>query len=240
MPTLGGDLEQIGPFTWTAAGEGETAVAKVAADSQAGDPAGNTLLLPPGSYGFSTLTAPDLHDEISWVAVQDGYEMEVWQDVSGGSPAGNSKTFTGNVGFVGSEFNDEISFIEVRPAGGSPPSPEPETPTIERLSWEADGLEVSAAVDVSGPVEKITWSGPQGEIGNGDSISWSAPSSGTYSIAAAVESPEGQITQKTVDVQAEQGEQRQGEETARSGPGIGFYILVAVAAYLLWQGVGGS
>ena len=92
---------------------------------------GASATLTEGSYNIQKLAAPNSvgNNTVSSLLVASGYSVTVYTDADFG---GASKTFTTDTPYVGDDFNDQISSVQVtanskpaiRPTSGSGSGPE--------------------------------------------------------------------------------------------------------------------
>lgn len=96
------------------------------------------------------------NDQVSSLGFPSGYTVTLYQDVVNGQGRGGAKVFTGGTSYVGDDFNDQASFVEIAsnattgPPLPPPPSPPAGTPT---LSLSASPSSIS-----SGKRSILTWS----------------------------------------------------------------------------------
>ncbi|MBN2486115.1 MAG: RICIN domain-containing protein [Bacteroidales bacterium] len=70
-----------------------------------------------GDYNLSALQAKGISDnDISSLTIAEGFEVVAYD---GANFDGSSKTFTGNISWIGSDWNDKISSLKIRSAGAT-------------------------------------------------------------------------------------------------------------------------
>ena len=95
--------------TWRARRPPSSAAAQLFVDRDYG---GASATLTEGSYNIQKLAAPDSvgNDTVSSLLVAVGYSVTVYTDADFG---GASTTFTADTPYVGDDFNDKISSVQV-------------------------------------------------------------------------------------------------------------------------------
>lgn len=232
---------QLGSSTYSYVEEDETAAVRVADHSDGGQAAGITAWFPPGTVTAGKLQAVGLHDRISHIHVDERFRARASEDQEGGEPAGTVNVYPGGYSdFVGGDFNDIFSHIEItRENGATGPDPDPDPdpspgpgPSFELLSldWRADGLEVRLQAVFNGEVSVVSWEGPDGMTTQGETLHWTAPGTGEFDFTASVTGTEGNTVTETVTVSAVREEQNTGSEEAGESSRLSPAVLVAFAA----------
>jgi hypothetical protein len=235
--------KKIGPQSYSLLEGNERLAARVAQHSEGGEPLGTQLYLPVGNIGYSQLSAVGLHDQISFIQVEDGHEVQLFPDVSGGNPGGQLAKFTGPTGsYVGGRINDETSFIRVRSLdagsgggnGGGGGAGDDQEMMFKSVTYVTDGLNVNLEATFYGPSPtSVTWRSNGQEVGNGQKTSVSFDTAGTYDVECIAESPSGVLKRATVSVTVAPGQSDEGEVNPNkaSSMSLVWILLLAGLAY---------
>lgn len=233
--------KKIGPKSYSLLEGNERLAARVAQHSEGGEPLGTQLYLPVGNIGYSQLSAVGLHDQISFIQVEDGYEAQLFPHVNGGNPNGQPASFTGPAGsYVGGRINDDTSFIRVRAldTGGTGDDNgnggDDQQMMFKSVTYVTDGLNVDLEASFYGPSPaSITWRSNGEEVGSGLQTSVSFDTAGTYDVECIAESPNGVLKRATISVTAVPGQRNEGEENPNSASSMSlvWILLLAGLAY---------
>lgn len=233
--------QKIGPASWSLLEGNERLAARVAEHSEGGKPLGTQLYLPTGNVDYGPLSAVGLHDRISFIQVEEGYEVQLFPNVDGGNPNGKPVTFTGPTSsYVGGRINDDTSFIRVRAldAGGTGGDDgngdDGQEMMFKSVTYVTDGLNVDLEASFYGPrPASITWRSNGEEVGSGLQTSVSFDTAGTYDVECIAESPSGVLKRATVSVTVAPGQSDEGEVNPNqaSSMSLVWILLLAGLAY---------
>jgi hypothetical protein len=236
--------KKIGPQSYSLLEGNEGLAARVAQHSQGGEPLGTQLYLPVGNIGYDQLSAVGLHDQISFIQVEDGYEVQLFPNVNGGNPNGQPAQFTGPAGsYVGGRINDETSFIRVRAldvgggggnGGGGNGGGDDQEMMFKSVTYVTNGLNADLEATFYGPSPtSVTWRSNGRELATGQKASVSFDSAGRYDVECIAESPRGVLKKAQINVTAVQGQSNEGEKNPNESSSMSmlWILLLAGLAY---------
>ena len=232
--------KRIGPASYSLVESDEQLAARVARHSEGGEPLGTQLYLPVGNIVYDQLSAVGLHDEISFIQVEDGYDVQLFPHVNSGNPNGQPAQFTGPTSsYVGNRINDETSFIRVQAldaggGGGGNGGGDDQEMMFKSVTYVTDGLNVDLEATFYGPSPaSVTWRSNGEEVGSGLRTNVRFDTPGTYDVECIAESATGVLKRATVSVTVAPGQSDEGEVTPSQASSMSFVwiLLLAGLAY---------